>query len=95
MSRIVRPTGSQRVMREDLGAAKWRTLDDAAFRKLWGVQADEAAARLDVEIIHIVTGLLLPVWSSLPDDDVRVWRLSTPDGTDMLGRIVPPRGLPA
>jgi hypothetical protein len=95
MSRLVRPTGSQRVMREDLDAAKWRSLDDAAFRTLWAAQAEEAAARLDVEIIHIVTGLLLPVWSSLPDDDVRVWRLGTPDGTDMLGRIVPPRGFPA
>ena len=50
------------------------------------------ATRIDVETINIATGLLLPVWNRLPDDDVRVWRISDAQGNSMLGRIVSPAG---
>lgn len=56
-----------------------------------GVCAD-IATRLDVETINIATGLLLPVWNRLPDDDVRVWRISDAQGNSLLGRIVSPAG---
>ena len=40
--------------------------------------------------LHIVTGLLLPIWKQLPDDSVRVYRLQTDAGERVIGRLVSP-----
>src|SRR3546814_602674 len=40
--------------------------------------------------IHIVTGLLLPIWKRLPDEGCRVYRLQTDDGERVIGRLVSP-----
>ena len=38
----------------------------------------------------MATGLLLPVWHKLPEDDVRVWRIDDGAGGSILGRIIHP-----
>ena len=40
--------------------------------------------------LHIVTGLLLPIWKRLPNDSMRVYRLQTDDGERIIGRLVSP-----
>ena len=41
----------------------------------------------------MATGLLLPVWNRLPEDDLRVWRVSDAQGNSILGRIISPSGV--
>ncbi|MBA2934637.1 strawberry notch family protein [Sphingomonas sp. CGMCC 1.13654] len=94
MVRLIRPTGNQRVALASLATSHWTVIDEQRFASVWTEQAAEAARRLEIETVHVVTGLLLPVWSSLPDDDVRVWRLGTPRGQDLLARIVPHSSVP-
>jgi hypothetical protein len=38
--------------------------------------------------IHIVSGLLLPIWKRLPNDSTRVYRLQTDSGERIIGRKV-------
>jgi hypothetical protein len=40
--------------------------------------------------LHIVAGLLLPIWKQLPQDETRVYRLQTDDGQRIIGRRVSP-----
>lgn len=93
MCRLVRPTASERAEVSALAHSHWKAVDEEEFRACWEDEVAEAEARLDVETISIVTGLLLPVWHRLPADDVRVWRVSDRAGQSLLGRIVPDRAL--
>src|SRR5690606_29332581 len=40
--------------------------------------------------LHIVAGLLLPIWKQLPPDETRVYRLQADDGQRIIGRRVSP-----
>jgi hypothetical protein len=40
--------------------------------------------------LHVVTGLLLPIWRQLPNDGGRVYRLQADDGERVIGRQVSP-----
>ncbi len=40
--------------------------------------------------IHIVAGLLLPIWRRLPNESTRVYRLQTDTGERIIGRKVSP-----
>jgi predicted RNA methylase len=89
---LIRPVATERIRDEKLGESNWHPVDEAEFRRHWQDECAEVAARVDIETINIATGLLLPVWNRLPDDDVRVWRIADAEGATILGRIVSPAG---
>lgn len=90
---LIRPLGSERIRQSRLVESAWEPVDQAGFRAAWEAEAKEIAERVDVETISIATGLLLPVWNRLPDDDVRVWRITDTEGQSVLGRMISPAGL--
>lgn len=89
MCQLVRPTGATRMQEIAMWASLWKDIDRDQFQKLWEAEAGEAEAKVEIETVNVATGLLLPVWHRLPQDDVRVWRIDDGEGTSILGRLIP------
>lgn len=90
MCQLVRPTGATRMHEAALWNSHWERIDRVDFQRLWEAEATEAENKVDIETVNVATGLLLPVWHKLPQDDVRVWRIDDGDGMSILGRLIPP-----
>lgn len=93
MCQLVRPTGASRIQFAELWHTHWKTIDRESFQQFWEAEMEEAVAEVDIQVISVATGLLLPVWHKLPEEDVRVWRIDDAAGMSILGRIVMPRAV--
>jgi hypothetical protein len=67
----------------------WVDADRAGFTAAWNAEAAEVPEYAD-STIHVVSGLLLPIWKRLPNESTRVYRLQTDDGERIVGRRVSP-----
>jgi len=90
---LIRPAGVSRITDDRLAESHWAAVDDESFEQLWKSEVEEALASLEVETIHLATGLLLPVWNKLPGGSMRVWRVTDREGGSFLGRIIAPRAV--
>jgi hypothetical protein len=85
--RLVRPMDQHHASVQSMADSHWRDADRSEFVAAWN---DELAQlpEFSENILHIVAGLLLPVWKRLPDESTRVYRLQTDDGERIIGRRV-------
>jgi len=67
----------------------WEDVDRDAFAAAWNAELADVPEFAE-STIHIVAGLLLPIWKRLPDESTRVYRLQTDEGERIIGRRVPP-----
>jgi predicted RNA methylase len=87
--RLIRPTEAQNIAIRLMGGTQWVETDRPAFVATWNAEVAEVPEFTD-SILHVVSGLLLPVWKRLPQDETRVYRLQTDDGERIIGRRVSP-----
>jgi hypothetical protein len=87
--RLLRPMEKLYLAANHMAETHWEPADEAAFKAAW---QDEIAQlpEFTCHEIHIVTGLLLPIWKRLPEESTRVYRLQTDDGVRIVGRRVSP-----
>jgi predicted RNA methylase len=88
-ARLLRPLDRMTISLDHLARSHWREADRDAFSRAWTAEF-VSAPQFQESRLHIVTGLLLPIWRRLPDDSMRVYRLQTDDGERVIGRLVPP-----
>ena len=87
--RLIRPMESHSVALETIAESHWIEADRERFAAAW--QAESANVPEFAEsTIHIVAGLLLPIWKRLPKESTRVYRLQTDAGERIIGRKVSP-----
>ena len=72
-----------------MGETHWVESDRAVFTSAWNTELAEVPEFTD-SILHMVTGLLLPIWKRLPQESSRVYRLQTDEGERIIGRRVSP-----
>jgi hypothetical protein len=92
--RLIRPMERPTLPLAAMPETHWRDADRDSFARAW---ADEVAKvpEFTTSEIHIVTGLLLPIWNRFPNDSTRVYRLQTDAGERLVGRRVSPEWVAA
>ncbi len=87
--RLTRPMERPAVPLAMMPQTHWREADRNAFASAWNAELAEVPAFTD-STIHVVSGLLLPIWKRLPNESTRVYRLQTDTGERIVGRRVSP-----
>ncbi|RBP78316.1 strawberry notch-like protein [Rhodobacter sp. 140A] len=87
--RLIRPMEAMNIPVRAMGETHWIEADHADFATAWNAELAEVPEFTD-SILHMVTGLLLPIWKRLPQDSSRVYRLQTDEGERIIGRRVSP-----
>lgn len=87
--RLIRPMEAHNVPVRMMGETHWVEADRDAFASAWNAELAEVREFAD-STLHMVTGLLLPIWKRLPNDSTRVYRLQTDAGERIIGRKVSP-----
>ncbi|KAF5881638.1 bifunctional class I SAM-dependent methyltransferase/DEAD/DEAH box helicase [Rhizobium sp. PEPV16] len=86
---LIRPMDELRFETRQLEETSWEEADEQAFVLAWNTDV-AAVPKFSTSVVHIVSGLLLPIWKLLPQDFCRVRRLQTDDGERIVGRVIAP-----
>jgi hypothetical protein len=72
-----------------MAESHWAETGRESFAAAWQAELAEVPEFTD-STIHVVAGLLLPIWKRLPNESTRVYRLQTDAGERIIGRKVSP-----
>lgn len=86
---LIRPMDELRFEVRQLEETSWEEADEQVFVLAWEAEV-AAVPEFSTSVMHIVSGLLLPIWKLLPQDFCRVRRLQTDDGERIVGRVIAP-----
>jgi len=87
--RLVRPMEAPTMPCDAIAETQWEKVDSARFAAAWTAEL-ATISEFETSTMHIVAGLLLPIWKRLPNQSSRVYRLQTDDGERVVGRRVSP-----
>jgi predicted RNA methylase len=85
--RLQRPLTRESMALADLEHSFWKQVDVDTFSAAWQEEL-KGLPETRVNVLHLVTGLLLPVWQKLPQKSCRIFRLTTSEGERLIGRLV-------
>ena len=85
--RIIRPEKRSVSPLKVYEESAWEIVPEPIWRAAWDAEIAAADPWITRELV-LVTGLLLPVWESLPAKQASVRRLKAPDGRRWLGRVL-------
>lgn len=87
--RLIRPMTDLSLAFDLLAGTHWQAVDEGRFAEAWEAEL-AAIPEFETSVIHVVSGLLLPIWKRLPEHSTRVYRLQTDAGERIVGRQVSP-----
>ena len=85
--RLIRPATAETMARAELDASNWRRAHEVQWRRVWDAEIAELPSHRESRF-WLATGLLLPVWDRLPEENMRVRRLTSDDGHSLIGRVL-------
>jgi predicted RNA methylase len=85
--RLIRPMEQHHVSLRMMEESHWQQADRDVFASVWNAEV-AGIPEFSESTIHVVAGLLLPIWRRLPTESSRVYRLQADDGQRIIGRKV-------
>ena len=85
--RLVRPMGESWIGEEDFARSQWEITDPETFISLWAVDV-ASLPETDTTSLFLLTGLILPIWRTIPGESLRIYRAVCDDGLCLLGRAI-------
>jgi hypothetical protein len=85
--RLIRPMEHSSLPLKMMTESHWAEADRGRFGAAWQAELHDVP-EFSESTIHVVAGLLLPIWKRLPDESTRVYRLQTDTGERVIGRKV-------
>ncbi|MGJ5182058.1 strawberry notch-like NTP hydrolase domain-containing protein [Bradyrhizobium oligotrophicum] len=85
---LIGPMGRRTLPLAKLAEQDWVEADREQFKVGWSAEL-ASIPEFTTSTIYLVTGLLLPIWTRLPQESTRVYRLQTDAGERIIGRKVP------
>ncbi|RJG39936.1 bifunctional class I SAM-dependent methyltransferase/DEAD/DEAH box helicase [Mesorhizobium sp. DCY119] len=89
---LLRPMDEIRFELRQLEETNWEEADEQSFSAAWSAEVVNLP-EFSLSTMHVVSGLLLPIWKLLPQDCCRVYRLETNEGERIVGRLISSEGL--
>ncbi len=77
------------MLADDYEGTNWEQCSEDSFAAAWTKEICELP-EFEHSTLHMVAGLLLPIWKRLPKESARVYRLQTDAGERLIGRKVSP-----
>ncbi|MHC2227779.1 hypothetical protein ACVL91_005976 [Bradyrhizobium elkanii] len=87
--RLIRPMEHHHASMKMMDESHWQPTDRETFAAAWNGEVVDVPEFAE-STLHIVAGLLLPIWKRLPNESTRVYRLQTDAGERIIGRRVSP-----
>jgi predicted RNA methylase len=87
--RLLRPMERSAIPLEAMDQTHWEATDRQTFADAWNAELADVPEFV-TSTMHMVSGLLLPIWRRLPNESTRVYRLQTDDSERIVGRRVSP-----
>jgi hypothetical protein len=92
--RLIRPEKRSVATLKAFEESAWENVSPEVWRAAWEREVGEADPWITRDLV-LICGLLLPIWTHLPDKGTSVRRLKAPDGRRWLGRLLDPGQVPA
>ncbi|HVH48375.1 MAG TPA: strawberry notch family protein [Sphingomicrobium sp.] len=86
---LQRPLERLHMLADDYEGTYWEECSEDSFAAAWTKELGELP-EFEHSTLHMVAGLLLPIWKRLPKESARVYRLQTDAGERLIGRKVSP-----
>ena len=75
------------VKKDDFERGNWEQIERADAKSVWNAEID-SLPEFDTVRMHLISGILLPIWDRLPSGRARVVRVKTDQGEVLLGRFI-------
>ena len=87
--RLMRPMERPTFPAGGMSETHWREADRETFARAWQKEMADLPEFIEATL-HVVAGLLLPIWKRLPRESSRVYRIQTDAGERIVARKVSP-----
>ena len=87
MRRVARPRGNSMVQEAQFTKSAWEPISKAEFVRRWNTEV-ESLPKEEITPIYLLTGLLWPIWTQIPSQNERIYRVTPEGAAPMIGRAL-------